>query len=269
MGGSARGRFLWYDLMTTDEGAARDFYGAVAGWSHEEWDAGIEGEPPYTMFVAPDGPMGGVMELPEEARTQGAPPHWLAYIGTDDVDATTARARELGATVHVEPMDIPTVGRFSVLQDPQGASIAFFTPEGDMVPPEGPGHGRMSWHELATSDQDAAWSFYHELFGWEKTSDFDMGDAGLYEIFGVGGQDAGAVYTKTAEMPGPPAWTYYVRVPDLDAAVDTVGERGGSVVHGPAEVPGGDRIAVCTDPQGAVFALHEKSGADAAGDADA
>jgi predicted enzyme related to lactoylglutathione lyase len=55
-----------------------------------------------------------------------APPHWLVYIGTDDVDATTARAKELGATIHVEPMDIPNVGRFSVLQDPAGAAFGLF-----------------------------------------------------------------------------------------------------------------------------------------------
>jgi predicted enzyme related to lactoylglutathione lyase len=61
-----------------------------------------------------------------------APPHWLAYLGTDDVDASTARAKELGATVFVEPADIPGVGRFSVLQDPAGATFALFKPSAEM-----------------------------------------------------------------------------------------------------------------------------------------
>ena len=78
----------------------------------------------YTMFQNGGGTdVGGCMQLMEGMQ---APPHWLVYIGTDDVDATTARAKELGATVHVEPADIPNIGRFSVLQDPTGAAFGLF-----------------------------------------------------------------------------------------------------------------------------------------------
>jgi predicted enzyme related to lactoylglutathione lyase len=86
-----------------------------------------------------------------------------------------------------------------------------------------------------------------------------MGDGWMYDMFGYGGAPQGAVYTKPPDMPGPPAWVYYVRVEDLDGKVEKVKEHGGQVIHGPMEVPGGDRIAICTDPQGAVFAMHERA----------
>ena len=90
------GRFVWYDLMTTDEEAAQKFYREVIGWNTQAW----EGSPsPYTMFTAGEGPVGGSMALPEEARAMGAPPHWLAYTATPDIDATVAKATELGAEV--------------------------------------------------------------------------------------------------------------------------------------------------------------------------
>jgi uncharacterized protein len=68
----------------------------------------------------------------------------------------------------------------------------------------------------------------------------------------------GGMFNKTAEMPGPPAWTHYVMVDSVDRAVDAVKARGGQVLVGPMEVPGGDWIAQCMDPQGAVFAVHAK-----------
>src|SRR4051794_36848883 len=118
---SVRGRFIWYDLMTTDPSGAVPFYGAVAGWGTTTW----AGPMPYTMWTVGGQPLGGIMQLPPGA---GAPPHWLGYIGTPDADALVADAQRLGGKVLVKPTDIPTVGRYAVLQDPQGASFAIYTP---------------------------------------------------------------------------------------------------------------------------------------------
>jgi uncharacterized protein len=122
----AEGVFVWDELHTSDVDAAKTFYGDVFGWSARDMDMGTM---TYTMFERAGGgdaagcaPLEGVQ----------APPHWLAYLGTDDVDASTARAKELGATVFVEPADIPGVGRFSVLQDPAGATFALFKPSAEM-----------------------------------------------------------------------------------------------------------------------------------------
>lgn len=247
------GRFLWYDLMTPDPGAAQGFYRNVVGWGTEVFESGPK---PYDMWTRDGQPIGGVMELPEEASAAGAPPHWLAYIGTPDVDSTTARAADLGATVLVSPQDIPDVGRFSVLADPDGAVFATFAPAMDAPPHPGmPSEGDFSWHELLSEDYERGFEFYAELFGWKVHEDMDMGEYGIYRIYGMDGPSLGGIMNRPPEMPVG-AWLFYVRVDDLDSAVDRVKAAGGQVLNGPMEVPGGDRVAQCRDPQGAMFALH-------------
>src|SRR5207249_2775724 len=144
----------------------------VTGWTTTTWNQGPPDMPPYVMWTKADGQsIGGVMALPAEQIAAGVPPHWIAYVGTPDIDATHAEALRLGATQHVPPTDIPTVGRFSVLADPQGATFALFTPGRPGGPePEAADVGDVSWHELYTTDLPAAWAFYSGLFGWVETS---------------------------------------------------------------------------------------------------
>lgn len=254
---SRSGRFVWYELVTTDPEAAQSFYSDVIGWS----TAPFEGtEMPYTMWVVGDDPIGGVMQMPPEAGEQDVPPHWIAYVGVDDVDATSRKAGELGATIVVEPRDIPDVGRFAILHDPQGATIAIYKSVQERAANGEPRVGDFSWHELATTDHEAAFDFYEQLFGWKKTEAMDMGEMGIYQMYGAGDRTLGGMFDKPSEMPGPPAWLYYTLVDDLDGVVEKVREKGGQVLNGPMEVPGGDRIAQCMDPQGAMFAIHAKAG---------
>jgi predicted enzyme related to lactoylglutathione lyase len=254
-GESNRGRFVWYDLMTSDSDAAKTFYTGVMGWGTEVWEnPGMS----YTMWKAGETPIGGIMKRPEQAG--GAPPQWLAYVAVPDVDATTSRAQELGGKVIVPPTDIPTVGRFSVIADPQGATMAPFTPQpqsGGPERPEQPPVGDFSWHELATPEPEAVFDFYADLFGWQKTSAMDMGPMGVYQMFGRGGAPLGGIYRKPETLPGPPAWLHYARVADVNAATEAVRQHGGKVINGPMEVPGGDWITMVLDPQGGPFAVHE------------
>lgn len=251
------GKFVWYELMTTDPDAAVPFYKEVLGWGTETWQGPSEGMPPYKMWMVGEGPIGGVMELPEQARAAGAPPHWLAYVAVEDADSIVAKAKGLGATVHVPPQDIPEVGRFAVLADPSGAVFALLQPSGDAPGHDGqPKVGEFSWHELMADNHAEALEFYQELFGWEKHDTMDMGEAGIYQLFGRGGVPAGGMMNKPPEMPMG-AWNVYARVTDVDEAASRVSAGGGTVLHGPMEVPGGDRVAVCQDPQGAVFSIHQ------------
>jgi len=249
-----RGRFVWHDLMTPDPGAAEDFYKSIVGWGSEAWQGG---EMPYTMFKNAETTLGGVMQLPEEAKTMGAPPHWLAYVGVEDTDATVARATELGAQVYVQPTEIPNEGKFAVMADPHGAVFAVFTSYKEVPGNDNPpGTGEFSWHELATTDHEAAFDFYADLFGWQKTDSMDMGEMGIYQMYGRGTFPLGGMFNKPAEMPAPPHWLHYIKVADVNQAVEKVKKLGGQVLNGPMEVPGGDLIAQCMDPQGAAFALH-------------
>jgi uncharacterized protein len=252
-----RGRFLWYDLMTTDPAGAETFYTKVAGWGVQSYN---DLPSPYTMFTRGGVPIGGRMQLPADAVKMGAPSHWLAYIGTPDVDKTAADALALGARTYVAPQDIPTVGRFAVVADPQGATIAFFSPLNAQPPSHPPEIGDMSWHELVTTDPNAGFAFYSALAGWENTGDHDMGPMGLYRMFGRQGHTLGGMFRKPAEMPAPSHWMIYIRVPHIQAGAEAVKANGGRVLHGPVEVPGGDWIVQCMDPQGAAFALHQRKG---------
>jgi len=258
------GRFCWYELMTTDPGAARAFYTDVTGWTAKESDVG---DMPYTEWQVGGASVGGLMELPEEARAAGAPPNWMAYVSTPDTEATLARVEELGGSAMWGPTDIPGVGRVAWFTDPWGAALALHEPApGDSYVPVDPGTpGAFSWHELATDDWREARTFYHELLGWGDAGEHDMGpEMGIYYMFSDEGastpeESVGGIFNRPDQMPVN-AWTVYVRVEDITKALDTVSSGGGSVASGPMEVPGGDTVAVCVDPQGAVFALHQGMG---------
>jgi len=255
---TVRGRFVWHELMTPDASAAHSFYSKTLGWKTQASEQVAD----YTMFTASSGPLGGSVALPAGA------PHWLAYIGTPDIDATVARARELGAKVIKDVEDIPGMGRYALLNDPQGAQFAVYSSEADPGREKPAKRGEFSWHELMTTDAEAALEFYTELFGWEKRNAHDMGPMGSYYLFGRNGQEIGGMFNKPADVPSGPAWLGYVRVKDVDQTVKKVKAAGGTLINGPMEVPGGDWIAQFMDPQGAAFAVHALK-ADVGGAADA
>jgi uncharacterized protein len=147
-----------------------------------------------------------------------------------------------------------------VIADPQGATIALFKPQGPErpLPAETP-NGHVSWNELVAADWESAFRFYSQLFGWEKTEAMP-GPTGIYQMYGKGGRSFGGMMTKPKDYPAPPHWLYYVKVADLDGAIARVKRGDGKVLNGPMDVPGGDRVAQCVDPQGAAFALHGKYG---------
>jgi predicted enzyme related to lactoylglutathione lyase len=248
-----RGRFVWHDLITTDSAGAGAFYPRIAGWKSEPWDK----NPDYTLWVGKSGPMGGVMRPPEGEG--GAPSRWMPYIGTKDLEGTIAAAQEQGARICKEITPIPGAGRFAVLADPQGATFAVYAAgegaEGGAAKP--PQVGEFSWHELATTDIEAALDFYAKLFGWGKGPAHDMGAMGVYQLFTLGGKQVGGIYRLNPQVSEGPHWLCYVRVSDVDRAAHAAKEAGGRIVNGPMEVPGGDWIAQIVDPQGAAFAVHE------------
>jgi len=247
-----RGRFIWHELMTTDPEAAGAFYSNVIPWKTQP-----SGMPSYTLWMSGKTRAGGLMAL-SDSGAAGTPPHWLIYVGTPDVDATAETARRLGGKILKSPADIPNVGRFAVLSDPQGAAFAVFTPSpssGDGASPGG-AVGDFTWHELATTDLDSALKFYTELFGWSKGAGHDMGPMGIYQLISHGGQDVGGMY-KARDASTPPSWLSYTRVADAGKAASAVKAGGGRVLNGPMEVPGGSWIVMALDPQGGAFAVVE------------
>ena len=251
------GRFVWFDLMSTEPEAAIKFYSDVVGWTTQKWEGG---DPNYTMFVADGTPIGGVNQLSQEAADMGAPTHWLSYVTIADVEGVVEKIKASGGTVLKEAMTMPGVGTFAIIQDPQGGVIAPFTQEkasdepDDVIP-----NGWFSWHELATTDRQGAIDFYYPIFGWVDSDQMDMGPGGIYQMYKAPGMSfaLGGIHNKAPETPAT-SWLYYIKVSDLDQALTRVAESGGKVLNGPMDVPGGDRVAQCMDPQGGAFALHGK-----------
>ena len=216
---------------------------------------------PYTLWTNRETAVRrGAGPAAKRCAESGAPPHWLSYVAVDDINASASRVEELGGSVLHGPVEIPNAGSFAVVADPQGAVFAIYQSAEEHPAEAGsPGIGGFSWHELATSDYKSAFTFYSDLFGWKPGEAMDMGEAGIYQLYGAGGDPLGGMFDKPNEMPGPPMWLYYISVRDANEAVKKVAELGGQVINGPMEVPGGDLIAQCLDPQGALFAIHSSA----------
>ena len=249
------GRFVWYEVLTTDVEGAKAFYSDVIGWKTQAFEEST-GPDPYFMWVGSQGPLGGVYPQPPQPKGMKVPPMWMAHVEVEDVDGRAIEAEQLGGTIHVPAHDIPKVGRFSVITDPQGAAISIFKPIRAMTEHDRTKPGEFTWHELYAQDAPSAFRFYSTMFGWKQMDEMDMGAAGKYLIFGDGKTQSGGMMTITPEMKTPPMWCYYAGVTDLEGAIARAKARDAKVMFGPMDVPGGGRVAMLTDPQGAVFALH-------------
>ena len=116
------GMFSWFELQTSDVAGAKKFYAGLFGWTTEEMNMpGMD----YTVVSVGGEESGGMMTIPPQAK--GTPPFWGIYVSVNDVDATVKQAQQLGGAVVVPPMDIPEVGRFAVIKDPQGAVLSVIT----------------------------------------------------------------------------------------------------------------------------------------------
>lgn len=256
-----KGDFIWYELMTTDPDAAADFYGAVIGWTITPHEGPEAGGQDYRMIGRDDGgTAGGVLRLTEAMCEGGARPVWLPYLYSNDVDATLKAMEAAGGSVQMPAVDLP-VGRIAMVADPQGVPIYVMDP----IPPVGKEEmasdvfspdalQRACWNELASPDLEASKAFYAQHFGFEFNEAMPMGEMGDYCFIDLGGRRLGAIMQRQSEDQ-PALWLTYFRVPSIAKAKAAVEAKGGTVMMGPHEVPGGDWIIVATDPQGAGFGL--------------
>ena len=243
------GSFVWYELMSTDVAAAKTFYSKVVGWTSEDLPMP---ESTYTLLRVAQTQVGGMMPIPKDAA--GMRPCWMGYVSVDDVDAGAVKVQRLGGEVHKAPTDIPNVGRFAVVTDPQGAAFYIFKSAQSGEPVASNDAGHIGWRELHSNDWPAAFKFYSEMFGWTKGDSVDMGPMGSYQLFKIGGEDKGAMFNSTAAQTAR-FWLFYFIAGDIDAAAKRVTDNGGKIVQGPTPVPGDRFVVQASDPQGAMFAL--------------
>ena len=249
--------FIWFELMTTDLDKAVAFYGPVVGW--ETRDSGMPGTR-YLIFGKGGKDVGGMMSWTSIGENK--PTKWMGHIHTADVDTETKAVVADGGTLYRPPQEIPGVGRFGVMADPQGAEYLLFQPN---PPIEAPSRlpltepGGMAWCELATTDSEKAWEFYSKHYGWTADEAFDMGPMGSYQTFKLDGEVSGGgmmnIPAGMAEAIGRPAWSFYFAVDDIKATAERVKEAGGTITQGPMQVPGGGWVLRGLDTQGGQFAF--------------
>lgn len=250
------GNFCWFELATTDQEGAKNFYTQLFGWGYNDvpMDAGT-----YTMFSLNGADVAAAYTIAPEQQAQGMPANWLPYVTTADADSSVAAAIANGATILMPATDVGEFGRMAVIQDPQGAVIAVWRP-GEHTGADAVGiPGSICWNELWTSDMPGASRFYSAIFGWGlKLTDMGM----PYTEIHNGSEPIGGMFQMDGpDFEGiPPGWTLYFAVENCDQAADRVVALGGSINTPPTDIPNVGRFAVVNDPQGAVFALIRLNG---------
>lgn len=227
--------FCWHGL-STEADAATPFYASVLGWTIT---ADGDGGPVCS------GPGGAVAHI---QPVGDGPAHWCSYLAVEDVDASTARVQQAGGTVLVPPTDLP-VGRFSVVTTPTGAAFGLYQPDASDALAE-PGPGSVHWVELHSPTPEADRDWLGAMFGFEARTQ-PMG-SGPYHVLLADGEARGGVM---ASKIGHASFLAWVEVDDLDAALAKVQPHGGATVEAPFSDPAVGRMAVVSDPAGAVFGL--------------
>jgi predicted enzyme related to lactoylglutathione lyase len=246
------GAFVWVELGTTDQAAAKNFYSALFGWNANDMPMGPDEY--YTIFRL-DGRDAAAGYTLNAERSGGAPPHWMLYISTSSADDSAARAAQAGGTVLAPPFDVFDAGRMAVVQDPTGATFSLWQPKANQGIGIAGVDGTLCWADLMTGDTARAKQFYEDLFGWAITPG-EKDPSGYLHI--KNGETFIGGLPPAGLQPGvPPHWLLYFLVSDADAAAAKAQSLGARVYYGPTTMEGVGRWSVISDPQGAVLALFQ------------
>jgi predicted enzyme related to lactoylglutathione lyase len=253
----APGTPSWVELSSPDTDASAAFYGELMGWSATE-PGPVEETGGYRMFQQGDKRIGGLMGHMQE----GQPTAWSTYVSVADADETAAKVKDAGGQVVVEPMDVMDIGRMAFFSDPTGAVFGIWQPKtfagADLVNEP----NSLCWNEVLTRDAEADKAFYSHVFGWRATRPEMEGAPESYSIWQVDGDNVGGLMEMDDEyFPPeiPPHWNVIFAVADCDATAAKASELGGTVEHGPMDMPIG-RFASLVDPQGGHFTVMQLAG---------
>lgn len=241
----APGTPAWVDHQSADPEGSRAFYSAVFGWT---WEVGPAEYGGYANAFAQGKPVAGLGPL-----TPGAPPMavWSVYLASTDAAADAARIEASGGAVMIPPMQVGPFGHMAIAVDPTGAVFGLWQPLEHRGFQAMGSHGAPCWFEVNTPDAPTNRDFYAGLWSNETRKMAGMD----YFMIEQGGRPRHGVLQMTRDWEGiPPHWMTYFAHDDVDAAVTVIAEQGGVVKHGPFDTPFG-RMAVCTDPAGAVFTV--------------
>jgi len=243
------GKFVWFELASSDRKKAQAFYGEVLGWKAVDFP--FRGTT-YEMIFAgetPDTMVGGYVAT----RSEGERSRWIANVSVEDVDGAASCATANGGKVVAPPHDLPGVGRAATIADPDGAELALFkNATGD--PPDAPSlpPGRFLWNELHTTHPEKAVAFYEKVVGFSHRS--VPSPAGPYHILSSGGVDRGGI-TGYVPPGASPHWLPFVNVDDVDATIERARQLGARIPVEPKNLMDIGRLGILEDPTGAVLAV--------------
>ena len=248
------GMFSWTDLATTDQDAAKKFYGALFGWSTVDVPMG-EGAT-YTMCKLGEHDAAAISPMNDVQKKMNAPPHWTCYFTVADVDATAKKVEPAGGKLIVPPFDVMDVGRMAVVADGAGGTLAIWQPKKHIGAGITGEPGAITWAEELTRNVDASGKTWSQLFGW-KADAMDMGNGMTYTVFKVGDVRSCGMMAMPPMVPAsvPTHWLPYFSVADCDATIKKTTSLGGKVLSDAMEIANVGRFATLQDPQGAVFAV--------------
>jgi predicted enzyme related to lactoylglutathione lyase len=245
------GRFVWHDLMTTNVEGSLAFYGQL----FPEWN--IETVPirehTYYKIHVDEFTFGGLVAMSETEN--GPRTHWIGYIDVADCDETLARCAQHGGTVIVPSFDVPDIGKFAVLSDPQGALFKPFQMQTPNPLAEKPANGHLGWDELHSNDMHASRRFYQSVFGWSAVEKQIPG-AGPYTAFRIGEREIAGCLPFPEGIDAPPSWLTYIYADDVEARAEQAEALGAQTYVLPREAPGIGKFSVHADPNGAAFAIY-------------
>lgn len=243
------GTFCWIELHTTDPQEARRFYTELFGW--EAGDIPVGPDDIYTIYRLRGQSVAASFALDAQRKEAGVPSNWLSYVSVENVDDAAKSAAELGGTIIAGPFDVMDAGRMVILSDPGGAPLALWQTKSNPGIGLRDEPGSLGWNDLATPDTGRAGEFYSALFGWEaRVSEGEF----PYTVFHrPDGSMVGGMYALTPDMPMPSCWLPYFVVEAADEAAARARTLGATVVMEGHDIAGVGRIAMLTDPTGAMF----------------
>ena len=255
----APGSFCWFELATSDQAAAKQFYTQLFGWDVQ--DTPIGPSETYTIFTRDGHDAAAAYTMRDEERKHGAPPFWMMYVAVDDADRMAGRVTSLGGQVMAPPFDVMEMGRMAMVADPAGTHFALWQPKshhGTGVTGE---PGTVNWVEISVPDRSKVMKFYEDLFGWTFVTGKDMKPAGpddAYPHIVSGDAMLGGLPGPNERDPNaPPHMLAYFSVADVAASTNKARSLGATVMVDSMDIGENGRISVLQDPQGAFFALHQ------------
>jgi predicted enzyme related to lactoylglutathione lyase len=243
------GKFVWYDLMSTDVPAVKKFYGELFGW---EFDDSGDANAVYTVIKHNGKSIGGIFAL-DKMKSKAEHSQWISFLSVENMETAVEYIKNNNGKIYTEPFELPDRGRVAVVIDPQGAALALVKSTSGDSRDEEPIYNEWLWTELWTTNVDASLDFYKGMIGYENKVFMTQADTKYYVLRNEDEGRAGVVKIMLEGVT--PNWMPYIAVKDPSKIIERVEELGGKILIDQKGIAG-NRAAIISDPSGGVFTVH-------------